>query len=314
MPKVGLVGGRGYVGQEIIRGLVGHPRLELSCIASNSLAGKPIAAEYPEWESLGLTFASSEPEVLAKQAIDVWILALGNGEAKPFAEQLGNTGAKLVDVSTDFRCDPNWQYGLTEAFPTQIAASSRVANPGCYATGVQLALWPIRQWLVEPAFAFGVSGYSGAGRKPSPRNDPQRLADNLMPYHLTGHTHELEIERHLGRHVRLLPHVAAFLRGITLTVSFQLDRAISDELVHEQYRKFFARHSLLAYDESIPEISKVRNTPFCRVGGLARDPRDATRWIIVSVLDNLSKGAATQAIQNINLMCGFDHQLGITSD
>ena len=314
MPKIGLVGGRGYVGQEIIRGLAGHPRLKLACVASSSMAGQTIAAEYPEWESLGLTFVASDPEILAQQDIDVWILTLGNGEAKPFADRLAKTGAKLIDVSADFRCDPNWQYGLTEVFSRQIAVSSRVANPGCYATGVQLALWPVRQWLVEPAFAFGVSGYSGAGRKPSPRNDPQRLADNLMPYHLTGHLHEMEIERHLGRHVRLLPQVAEFFRGISLTVSFQLDQALTVEQMHGRYRQFFEGQPLLNYDEAIPEIAQVRNTPFCRVGGLARDPRDATRWIIVSVLDNLSKGAATQAIQNVNLMCGFDHQLGIASD
>jgi N-acetyl-gamma-glutamyl-phosphate reductase common form len=314
MPNVGLVGGRGYVGQEVIRCLAEHPCLRLTCVASSSLAGQPLAAEFPQWASLDLTFQSSEPEALVKQAVDVWILALGNGEAQPYVDALGACGAKLIDVSADFRCDPNWQYGLTECFPREIAAAARVANPGCYASGIQLALWPVRPWLMEPAIAFGVSGYSGAGRKPSPRNDPQRLADNLMPYHLIDHMHEKEVQRHLGKRVRLLPHVAEFFRGISLTISFQLSRTFSVAELHSQYRQFFDGQPLLAYDEAIPEIAQVRDTPLCRVGGLVRDPRDASRWVVVSALDNLSKGAATQTIQNVNLMCGYDHHLGIASD
>ncbi len=314
MPSVGLVGGRGYVGQEIIRCLANHPSLELTCLASQSLAGRKLADEYPEWSALGLTFQPADPQTLAEQKADVWILALGNGEAQAFAEPLRNAGAKLLDVSADYRCDPNWQYGLTELFAPQIAASRCVANPGCYATGVQLALWPIREYLNEPVLAFGVSGYSGAGRTPSPRNDPQKLADNLMPYQLIEHSHELEIERHLGHRVRLLPHVAAFFRGISLTLSLQLDRELTEKQLHNRFRDFFADHPFLIYDEAIPEIQQVLKTPLCRVGGLQCDPDDPTRWVVVAALDNLSKGAATQAIQNVNLMCGFEHHFGIAHD
>lgn len=314
MPNVGLVGGRGYVGQEIIRCLAKHPSLKLTWIASQSLAGRKLAEEYPEWSSLGLTFQPADPSALAGHKADVWILALGNGEAKTFAEPLLKTGAKVLDVSADYRCDPNWQYGLSELSAPQIAASRCVANPGCYATGVQLALWPIREYLSEPALAFGVSGYSGAGRTPSPRNDPEKLADNLMPYQLIDHSHELEIERHLGHRVRLLPHVAAFFRGISLTLSFQLDREMSEKQVHQRYRALFADQPFLIYGDAIPEIQQVLKTPHCRVGGLQRDPRDPRRWVIVATLDNLSKGAATQAIQNVNLMCGFEHPLGIAHD
>jgi N-acetyl-gamma-glutamyl-phosphate reductase len=219
-----------------------------------------------------------------------------------------------VDVSADYRCDPAWQYGLTEVFSREIAQSRRVANPGCFATGVQLALWPIRQSLVEPAVAFGVSGYSGAGRTPSPRNDTAALADNLMPYQLVEHSHERETSRHLGRRVRLLPHVASFFRGISLTIDFQLDRVQSHGEVDEQYRAAFAGQPFVQYDSAIPEIRQVRDTPSCRIGGLQRDPGDPRRWVIASALDNLSKGAATQAIQNVNLMCGLEHSLGISRD
>lgn len=314
MPNVGLVGGRGYVGQEIIRSLVGHPQLELTCVASNSLAGQPLAREFPQWSSLDLSFEPADPNTLAELQPDVWILALGNGEATPFVERFSRTRSKLVDVSSDHRCAADWQYGLSEMMASQIKNSCRVANPGCYATGVLLALWPVRQWLVEPAVAFGISGYSGAGRTPSPRNDPRALADNVIPYQLVDHSHEQEIERHLGRRVRLLPHVASFFRGISLTISFQIDRELTLEQMHRQYREQFASQPFLAYGESVPEILQVRDTPLCRIGGLQPDPRDARRWVIVSVLDNLSKGAATQAIQNVNLMCGFEHHLGIACD
>jgi N-acetyl-gamma-glutamyl-phosphate reductase len=199
-------------------------------------------------------------------------------------------------------------------FEEKIAASRRVSNPGCYATGVQLALWPIKDLLADVPWAFGVSGFSGAGRTPSPRNDPLALGGNLMPYHLIDHSHEAEIERHLGHYVRLLPHVAEFFRGISLTISFKLAQARTEDELHAAYREFFDPHRLLVYDAAIPEIRQVRETPSCRVGGLQRDPRDVRRWIVVSALDNLSKGAATQAIQNINLMFGFDSSLGLIRD
>lgn len=312
--SVGLVGGRGYVGQEIIRNLVQHPEMELTCVASSSLAGRPLAEEFPQWSDLNLHFQSASADALSAQAVDVWILALGNGEARPLAERLASPTAKLLDVSADFRGDSQWQYGLSEVYGESIAASRKISNPGCYATGVQLALWPVKDFLVDVPWAFGVSGYSGAGRTPSPRNDPLALGDNLMPYHLIDHSHEVEIERHLGHHVRLLPHVAEFFRGISLTISFELSQPRTEEELHDAYRKFFDPHPLLVYDAAIPEIRHVRETPLCRVGGLQRDPRNERRWIIVSVLDNLSKGAATQAIQNINLMFGFDSSLGLMRD
>jgi N-acetyl-gamma-glutamyl-phosphate reductase len=314
MPSVGLVGGRGYVGREIIRCLIGHPAFQLKCVASSSLAGQPVRGEIPECAELDLTFEPADPDRLVDRGVDVWILALGNGEAAAYSETFLKAHSSVLDVSADFRCNPAWQYGLTEVFAADIAASRRVANPGCYATGIQLALWPVREWLVEPAIAFGVSGFSGAGRTPTPRNDIAALADNVMPYQLIEHSHERETARHLGRRVRLLPHVASFFRGISLTIQFQLEGVRSLEELHEAYRTMFAGQPFVKYGEPIPEIRQVRDTPLCRIGGLIRDPEDSSRWVITAALDNLSKGAATQAIQNINLMCGLEHTLGITRD
>jgi N-acetyl-gamma-glutamyl-phosphate reductase common form len=310
---VGIVGGRGYVGQELLQQLYRHPRFEVACVASAAMAGARIAESVPELPDPDLRFVSPSPESLQGVQADAWILALANGEAARLAPELsrGAGGPKLIDISADFRCDDSWQYGLADVWADSIRGTPRVANPGCYATGVQLALWPVRRWLRDNAVAFGVSGFSGAGRTPSPRNDPQRLADNLLPYQLTGHSHEREIARHLGQPVRLLPHVAAFFRGISLTIRFELDERFSPADLLACYQEQYRSTPTVAVTEAIPEIADVRQTPECRIGGLAADPSGENRWIVVSVLDNLSKGAATQAIQNLNLMFGYDGELGL---
>jgi N-acetyl-gamma-glutamylphosphate reductase len=157
--------------------------------------------------------------------------------------------------------------------------------------------------------AFGVSGYSGAGRTPTERNDPERLRDNLLPYHLVGHQHEREVERHLGHAVRLLPHVAEFFRGISLTIRFELESDHAITALQNAYAHCFRDAACVHFDSAVPEVRAVRGTPHCRLGGLARD--DNGGWVIVSVLDNLSKGAATQAVQNANLMFGLEREMGL---
>lgn len=317
MPSVGIVGGRGFVAEELLRHLAHHPTLEVGCVASASLAGQRLQEQFPELPYPALRFVHPDPTTLARQPVDVWILALANGEAPPLVaalESTANRPGKFIDVGADFRCDPAWQYGLSEIFPTEIRAARRVANPGCYATGIQLALWPVRHALRGAAVAFGVSGYSGAGRTPSPRNDPQRLADNLLPYHLVGHQHEREIARHLGHPVRLLPHVAPFFRGIALTIRFGLADPCSLEGLQAQYQRQYAATPFVQFTAEPPEIAEVRQTPRCRIGGLVRDSEGENQWVLVAALDNLAKGAATQAIQNANLMCGLAGEEGLDRD
>ena len=314
MPSVGIVGGRGYVAEELLRQLADHPSIEVACVASGSLEGQRVQDQFPQLPYPDLRFVAPRPASLAPQPVDLWVLALSNGEAPPLVAELekeSGRSLKFIDIGADFRCDPAWQYGLTEIFSEQIQRASRVANPGCYATGIQLALWPVRQWLRGAAVAFGVSGYSGAGRTPSPRNDPQRLADNLLPYQMVGHQHEREVTQHLGHPVRLLPHVAPFFRGISLTIRFGLTDPWSLEGLQAEYAALYRAATCVQFVEEPPEIAEVRDTPHCRIGGLVRDSEGENHWVVVSALDNLAKGAATQAIQNANLMLGRTHDEGL---
>src|SRR4029079_11209466 len=134
-------------------------------------------------------------------------------------------GTVIVDVSADHRFDDAWVYGLPEINRARIRGARRIANPGCYATAAALVVHPVKGLLDGPAQAFGVSGYSGAGTTPSPRNDVEALRDNLMPYSLVGHLHEREVRRHAGP-VCLMPHVAQFFRGISMTVALPLSQPL----------------------------------------------------------------------------------------
>jgi N-acetyl-gamma-glutamyl-phosphate reductase len=190
-----------------------------------------------------------------------------------------------------------------------------VANPGCYATALQLGLLPVLDILDDQTapVSFGVSGFSGAGRTPGERNNPDRLRDNLLPYALCGHSHEQEVSFQLHRAVCLMPHVAPFFRGLSITLSLRLNRTCDVTEVQERYQAAYADWELVDVLEAPPEISMVRETNKGIVGGFAIDPRDGRRLVLVSVIDNLRKGAASQAIENLNLMFGLPATTGLVS-
>jgi len=312
MTRLALVGARGYTGRELLALLARHPRLELALAASNSRAGQRLRDELPDWPDAEARFAALAPEQVADVEADVWVLAVPNGATAPWVAAIARTHptAAILDLGADYRFDDNWVYGLTELNRDALAGARRIANPGCYATGAQIGLWPLRDQLAGAPVIFGISGYSGAGRTPSPRNDPERLRDNLIPYALSGHVHEREIGTHLGRPVRFHPHVAAFFRGISLTVAVELKQpATADELV-ATVSAAYAGEPLVVVDTAIPEIATLLPRAGVQVGGFTVDARDARRVSFVVVLDNLLKGAAVQALQNINLALGFDELSG----
>ena len=308
-----LIGARGYTGRTLLELLTGHPQLELALATSGSSAGRPIAEEVPAWPDASQCFDELKPDGVADVAADVWVLALPNGQSAPWIEAIARTHpqAVVLDLGADWRFDGDWAYGLTEFNREAIAGSRRIANPGCYATGTLFGLLPIRRALAVPPVVFGISGYSGAGRTPGPRNDPERLRDNLIPYALTGHVHESEISSHLARPVRFHPHVAPFFRGISLTISVTLTESIPANEFHEIYSQRLADEPLIDVTAEIPEIRQVAGTPRLAIGGFTVDERDPMRATFVVVLDNLLKGAASQALQNINLALGFDELTGI---
>ena len=310
MIKVGLAGGRGYVGEELLRVLQGIPEYQVVYIGSRSWSGTPVAEQYNDLD-LDLSFQDLSHQSIRDCSADAWILAQPNGQAQALVETLSGSNAKIVDISSDFRFDDHWTYGLPEMNLDEIRLARQVANPGCYATATSLALLPHLDQLVGTPVAFGVSGCSGAGRTPCDKNDPDRLQDNIIPYSLTGHTHELEVSRHMACDIRFMPHVASFFRGITVTVNLQFDKEICAAEIHERTIDYYSNFPMVDIVETIPEIPQVINTNRALIGGFSVDTRSNRHMAIVCVIDNLRKGAASQAIQNLNLMFGRELDLGL---
>ncbi|MEM1089279.1 MAG: N-acetyl-gamma-glutamyl-phosphate reductase [Pseudomonadota bacterium] len=315
--RLGLVGGRGYVGEELLKLLLPHPAYRLEFMVSRSLAGQRLSHVFPDLSDLpgadAAAFETMDAATVAARDIDVVVLARSNGEAAEFVEALdaAENPAGVVDISADYRFDPAWTYGLPEVNRETLKTSKRVANPGCYATATELGLLPLLDHLAGVPAAFGVSGYSGAGRTPSERNNPDRLADNLLPYKLSGHLHEAEVSHQLGHPVAFMPHVAAFFRGISVTLLAELKEPLATDALLDLFREYYQAFPLITVDRGIPEIAQVRNRPAVRIGGFsvdARNPRQV-RW--VACIDNLLKGAASQALENLNLMHGLDHLAGL---
>jgi len=313
MKRLALVGGRGYTGAELLRLITRHPSLELAFASSSSQAGTPVQAACPDWPNAADAFIALQTNDVPEYTADIWVLAVPNGVATAWAEAIAaaHPAAVILDLSADFRFDATWTYGLTERFREALRSTRRIANPGCYATGAQLALLPLLAELDGAPSVFGVSGFSGAGKKPSSNNDPERLRDNLLPYTLSGHVHETEVSHQLGHAVRFMPHVASFFRGISLTVSMQLRLPTDPEALLHSYRQFYDGEPRVQVLDHMPEVRMAQNTPDCFIGGITVDPRDPRRVTLVAVLDNLLKGAASQALQHINLALGLEENLGI---
>jgi len=301
--RIGLVGARGHTGRELLRLIAGRDDFELAFASSREWAGRPVADMAPEIAT-DLAFEALGPEDVAARAVDAVILALPNGASAPFVAQIAAETA-IIDLSADYRFDEAWVYGLPEIHGRDgLAGARRIANPGCYATAGQLAIAPLRGRLAGDAHVFGVSGYSGAGTTPSRKNDPEALADNLMPYALSGHLHEREMARHMGEGVRFTPHVAAFFRGIVATTHLSLEQPISVAQVRACYADAYAGEPLVKVVDGIPEVRDGACQPGAVIGGFALD-ESGRKLVVVSALDNLLKGAAVQAIQNLALALGL---------
>lgn len=307
--RIGIVGARGYVGRELLTLIAAHPELELAFVSSRKLAGQRIAAD-----DAALSYEALDADAVATREVDVCVLALPNGLARDYVAALERTRPQtiVIDLSGDHRFDDRWQYGLPELRREGLARATRISNPGCYATAMQLAIAPVRERLAAAPVCFGVSGYSGAGTTPSPRNDPERLRDNLVPYALTGHLHEREVTRQLGTTVHFTPHVAQFFRGISMTVVLRSHGGMDAAAWHDRYAEFYAGERLVAISDAIPQVRDAVGCHGATVGGFATDEHHTL--VVVATLDNLLKGAATQAMQNINIACGYDELEGITHD
>ena len=311
---VGLVGARGHVGAELVTLLAQHPAFRLSYASSRALAGERVEG-HAAASSSELRFEDLPPEAIADREADLVILAVPNGAASEYANVLlerGDDAPVIIDMSADYRFDDNWVYGLTEHTRERLATATRISNPGCYATAAQLAIRPLLSLLAAPPHCFGISGYSGAGTTPSPKNDPVVLEHGLLPYQLVDHLHEREMERQLGVPVRFSPHVAAFFRGISMTTQATLLEGTTPEEITDVYRAAYDGCKMIdVVGESAPRVQGVAHRDGARIGGISVHPRDPTRVAVVSVIDNLRKGAASQAIQNANLALGLPEHTGL---
>jgi N-acetyl-gamma-glutamyl-phosphate reductase len=309
--SIGIVGARGHTGAELIRLVANHPGLELAFVASRELDGQRLAGQVGAYTG-ELRYASLDADAVATQAADVVILALPNGKAAPYVEAIAKAkpDTVIVDLSADYRFDERWYYGLPELYRDRWRGEKHISNPGCYATAIQLSIAPVKDLLAAPPVAFGVSGYSGAGTTPSDRNDPEKLRDNLMPYSLTGHMHEREASRHLGLPVEFMPHVAPHFRGLTVTTNLYLARPAKREDIVARFNGRYDGERLVSVVDEAPWVSHIANRHHVEIGGFAM-AADGRRVVVVATLDNLLKGAATQAMQNVNTALGFDEYTAI---
>jgi N-acetyl-gamma-glutamyl-phosphate reductase len=335
MIKAGIVGGTGYTGVELLRLLVQHPQVELAAITSRKEAGTPVAAMFPSLRR-HLDLAFSVPDARTLRGCDVVFFATPNGVAMNDARAVLDAGSRVIDLSADFRLRDvaEWErwykvkhgapelvreavYGLCEVNRERIRGARLVANPGCYPTAVQLGFLPLLESGavdLDHLIADAKSGVSGAGRKAELHLSYAEAADNFMAYNVQGHRHWPEIRQGLAqvakREVGLVfvPHLTPIIRGIHATLYAHVRR---DRDFQALYQDRYAREPFVDVMPagSHPDTRSVRAGNMCRIA-LHRPPESDT-LVVLSVIDNLVKGASGQAVQNMNLMFGFPETTGL---
>ncbi|KAK4458278.1 protein arg-6, mitochondrial [Cladorrhinum samala] len=315
--RVALIGARGYTGQELIRLLDSHPNMDLRHVSSRELAGKKLE-DYHKRDIVYESLSPDDVRDMEKRGdIDCWVMALPNGVCKPFVEAIyegrkaSNHSSVIVDLSADYRFDNTWTYGLPELVQrSKLAEATQIANPGCYATAAQLGIAPLVPHLGGMPHIFGVSGYSGAGTKPSPKNDVENLTNNIIPYSLTGHIHEREVGAQLGAEVAFVPHVAVWFRGIHHTISIPLNKTMTSRDIRQIYQDRYAGEKLVKVVGEAPTVKNISGKHGVEIGGFEVD-KSGKRVVVCATIDNLLKGAATQCLQNMNLALGYNEYEGI---
>lgn len=336
MIKVGVVGGTGYTGVELLRLLAAHPQVELSLITSRSEQGKGVADLFPNLRgALNLSFSLPDDDALGR--CDLVFFATPNAVAMQQVPQLLARGVKVVDLSADFRLRDaqEWSqwygkqhacpelleqavYGLPELNREAIKEASLVANPGCYPTTVQLGFLPLlRNHLVDSQdlVANSASGVSGAGRQASIGSLLCEAGESFKAYGTPGHRHLPEIRQGLtqiaGEAVGLtfVPHLVPMIRGIHSTLYANLLDTSVD--LQQIYETAFADEPFVDVmpPGSHPETRSVKGSNHCRIA--VHRPQDGNKVVVLAVEDNLVKGAAGQAVQNMNLMFGFEETMGL---
>lgn len=334
--KVGIVGGTGYTGVELLRLLAGHPQVELTAITSRSEKGRPVSALFPNLRGI-FNLVFTEPTVANLKDCDVVFFATPHGVAQSLVPEILAAGIRVIDLSADFRIRDidiweKWYaqdhaapdlvaeavYGLPEYNRSAIAGAKLVACPGCYPTSVQLGLKPLLEsGAIELSniIANSASGVSGAGKQANVANLLSETSDSFKAYGASGHRHQPEIEQGLadmaGEPVGLtfVPHLLPIIRGIHTTLYVDLKQDVDVQALYEQH---YASEPFVDVLEpnSYPETRTVRGSNFCRIA--LHRPANGNKLVILVVEDNLTKGASGQAIQCMNIMFSLEETAGLS--
>ncbi len=339
MIKVGIVGGTGYTGVELLRLLALHPEVSLKAITSRSQMGKPVAEVFPSLRGL-VDLEFSEPDLVELTRCDLVFFATPNGTAMKMARELLEIGVKVIDLAADFRLKDaqEWEhwygephqcpdllleavYGLPEMHRELIRSAQILANPGCYPTATILGFLPlIEKDLVDSTrlIVDAKSGVSGAGRGAKVANLLCETSESFKAYAVPGHRHLPEIRQALvavsGLPVGLtfVPHLVPMIRGIHATLYAEVkDKGLTQEALQQIYADRYLEEPFVDVLEpgAHPETRSVKGSNVCRIA--VHKPQNRDLVVVLSVIDNLVKGAAGQAVQNMNLMFGFDETAGL---
>lgn len=308
-----IVGAAGYTGGELLRLLVHHPNVRINYIHSNSQKGKKLEEVHPDLiGETDLVFTDQ----ISTDGLDAVFLCLPHGEAKPFLEK--NSFGKdtvVIDLSTDFRDESaGFVYGLPEVNPDKIKTARKIANPGCFATGIQLALAPaIKNKLVTSAIhVAGITGSTGAGKKLSETTHFSQRNQNISVYKLFNHQHLKEIRQtfcqlagDFSNGILFVPYRGNFSRGIWITAYFEFDGELED--AYKIYEEFYQEAPFTHVSRTDIDLKQVVNTNKC----LIHLKKEEGQLVIYSAIDNLLKGASGQAVENMNLAFGFPQNEGL---
>ena len=297
--RVALIGARGYTGKALIDLFNRHPNMDLRHVSSRELAGQKLKG-YDRRDIVYQNLSTEDVRRMEENgAIDCWVMALPNGVCKPFVDAIDSVSRNsvIVDLSADYRFDSKWTYGLPELVDrSRIAKATRISNPGCYATAAQLGIAPLIPFLDGQPTVFGISGYSGAGTKPSPKNNVENLTNNLIPYSLTDHIHEREMSTQLGIDIAFIPHVAVWFQGITHTINIPLKEEMTSRDIRNIYQDRYAGERLLKIIGEAPLVKSIAGRHGVEMGGFAVHS-SGKRVVVIATIDNLLKGAATQCLR-----------------
>lgn len=339
MIKVAIVGGTGYTGVELLRLLALHPHAQVEIITSRSEEGQRVADMYPNLREAYPELRFSVPQLESLTACDVVFFATPHGVAHGLADEILQAGTRVIDLSADFRLQDaeEWAawygqahgaphllkdavYGLPEMNRQTIKSAQLIAVPGCYPTSVQLGLLPlVEAGVADPQrlIASCASGVSGAGRAAKVGSLFCEAAENMMAYAVNGHRHLPEIKQGLSRaagapvDLTFVPHLVPMIRGIHATLyATVVDRSVDLQALYEQRYQNEPFVDVLPAGV-FPQTRSVKGANVCRIS--VQRPQDGDVVVVMSVIDNLVKGASGQAVQNLNIMFGFDEQSGLAA-